>query len=361
MGAKRIEAPSLAWARSPPMVRPRDIVTRPRRTAAWLVREARWARAFVSSIEKRELPALPPATTEATDRLHARLDADDIAEIQARVRGEDAERWAQTALQDRRRLALAYGLAYGVAGIAEKTGLSDVEPPESVHAMARGPAATGGSYFYADIVIDALRGAGARLGDGARGLDFGCSSGRVVRVLAAAFPEIEWHACDPQPSPIHWGQQNIPGVEFSVSPQEPPLRFDAGTFDFVFAISIWTHYGEHAARRWFSEMHRLIRPGGLLILTLHGFTSIAYYVGQDRRQRRDAIKIAGDLYRRGYWFAREWTSEEGDHGIRSPEWGSTFLTTEWLLNEVTPSWAVVGFGAGRAEGNQDVIVLERRA
>jgi SAM-dependent methyltransferase len=342
------------------MIRPRDIVRRPHRTAASLRREARWARKFVSSIEERELPTLPPATTEATDRLHAQLDSDAIAEIEARLHGEDAERWTRTDHQDRRRLALAYGLAYGIAGIAEKTGLSAVEPPESVHAMARGAAATGGSYYYADVVIDALRGAGANLADGARGLDFGCSSGRVVRVLAAAFREIEWHACDPQPPPIDWARQNIPSVDFSVSPQEPPMFYDAGTFDFVFAISIWTHYGEHAARRWLAEMHRLVRPRGHLLLTFHGLTSIAYYVATDRRPRSQAVRIAGDLYRRGYWFVREWTDDEGDYGIQNGEWGSTFLTTEWLLNEVIPSWAIVGFGAGRAEGNQDLIVLERR-
>jgi SAM-dependent methyltransferase len=191
-------------------------------------------------------------------------------------------------------------------------------------------------------------------------LDFGCSSGRVVRVLAAAFPEVEWHGCDPQPKPIAWARENVPRIEFSVSPEQPPLQHDDGFFDAVFAISIWSHYGEHAARIWLDEMHRVVRPGGHVLLTFHGFTSIAYYVAHGGHTRRESVKLAADLYRDGFWFAQYWKDDQGDHGIRNPDWGMAFLTTEWLLNEVVPRWSVVGYGAGRAEGNQDLIVLQRR-
>ena len=36
------------------------------------------------------------------------------------------------------------------------------------------------------------------------GLDFGCSSGRVVRVLATAYPNVSWHGCDPNRPAIEW-------------------------------------------------------------------------------------------------------------------------------------------------------------
>ena len=343
------------------IIRPIDIVRRPRRTLAYARREARWLRDFARSIEHRGIPSLPPATSEATDRLHAALDADTLATIATRLDADDAAALRAATPQDRKRLELAFGLHYGVAGVAEQTGLSAAQPPETVHAMGRGSIATGGSYYYADIIADALRGAGAELRSG-RGLDFGCSSGRVVRVLAAAYPAIEWHGCDPQPKPIEWAREHLPGIAFDVSPQHPPLPYDDGAFDLVFAISIWSHYGENAARAWLEEMHRVIRPGGHLLLTFHGLTSIAYYVAHNGRTRRESVKLAGELYRNGFWFGLPWDPEEGegDHGIRNPEWGTAFLTTEWLLNEVVPRWAVVGYGTGRAEGNQDLVVLERR-
>jgi hypothetical protein len=132
-------------------------------------------------------------------------------------------------------------------------------------------------------------------------------------------------------------------------------------FDVVFAISIWSHFGERAARDWLHEMHRIVRPGGHLLLTVQGFASVAYYAAHDARSKRDSVKLAGELYRDGFWFGVPWDlAADGDHGIRNPEWGMAFMSTEWLLKEVAPRWAVVNYGPGGAEGNQDLVVLERR-
>ena len=107
----------------------------------------------------------------------------------------------------------------------EKSGLVPAQPPDEIHAMSRGALASGGSAGYADLVVSGLAGAGKRLEPGERVLDFGCSSGRVVRVLAAAFPDVRWHACDPNEAAVAWAQANLPGIEFAVSAQEPPLPY----------------------------------------------------------------------------------------------------------------------------------------
>jgi SAM-dependent methyltransferase len=340
------------------MIHPRDILRSPVRSAKFVKREADWLRTFAATMEHRGMAALPPSTTEATDRLYARLDAADVAAIEAALDPADARTWAEAPEQDRRRLALAFGLHYDVPGVAAKTGLKALAPPDDVHAMARGSVAAGGSYYYADIVADALAGAGAPLERG-RVLDFGSSSGRVVRVLHAAYPEIEWHGCDPQPKPIEWAREHLPGIEFCVSPESPPLEHGDATFDAVFAISIWSHYGERPARAWLAEMHRLIRPGGHLLLTFHGLQSIAYYVAKNGRSRRESVQLALELSRDGFWFREMFDSAGGDHGIRNSQWGTAFITAEWLLNATLPHWSAVGYGPGRAEGNQDLIVLKR--
>jgi SAM-dependent methyltransferase len=255
------------FARPPkPMIHARDILRSPIRSFRFLKREADWLRHFAATMEHRRVAAMPPSTAEATERLYERLDAGDVAAIEARLSGEDAQLWAETVPDDRKRLALAFGLHHDVPGVAEKTGLLALAPPDEVHAMARGSVATGGSYYYADIVADALRGAGAPLERG-RVLDFGCSSGRVIRVLCAAYPELECYGCDPQPAPIEWAREHLSGIDFCVSPESPPLPHEDGFFDAVFAISIWSHYGERAAREWLAEMHRVIKPGGHLLLT----------------------------------------------------------------------------------------------
>src|SRR5206468_688639 len=80
--------------------------------------------------------------------------------------------------------------------------------------------------------------------------DFGASSGRVVRVLAAGHPDARWSGCDPNAPAIAWARANLPGIDFFVRPQDPPLDRPDGAFDLVFAISLWSHYDRGAAGRW---------------------------------------------------------------------------------------------------------------
>jgi SAM-dependent methyltransferase len=346
----------------------------PGKPARALHRLGRAGRAFAA--ETRGAPPAAPATRfwersaretppdelrgmPATDRLYSRLDEADLAEVRSRLDGDDADAWEAAGDRERKWLALAFGVHHGVPRVLEKTGLSAAMPPDDVHSMGRGSLAAGGAYYYGDLVADALVEAGAELRPGTHGLDFGCSSGRVVRVLAAAYPELEWHGCDPIESAVEWAAENLPDVVFAVSPQEPPLRYPDAAFDLAFAISIWSHYGERAAVLWLDEMHRVIKPGGHLVLTTHGYQSVAHYAGNGVRPAPQLAEIGAELYSRGFWFAAEF-GEAGDWGIKSPQWGTAFLTPEWMLRSACPSWRIECFHPGRAEGNQDVFVLSRR-
>jgi SAM-dependent methyltransferase len=224
--------------------------------------------------------------------------------------------------------------------------------------MARGPLAGAGGLYEADLVADALLGAGARIDDVRTGLDFGCSSGRVVRVLAAALPDTHWMACDPNERAIAWAREHLPGIDFSVSGDEPPLAIDAAALDLAFAISIWSHFEPTLGLRWLEEMHRLIRPGGHLVLTTHGLTSVGYYATLGLRTPEQSSEIADALYRRGWWYAPEFGAE-GDWGVVNPAWGTAFLSPEWVLAELCPRWRVLEFAPGRNAWNQDVYVLQR--
>jgi SAM-dependent methyltransferase len=232
-------------------------------------------------------------------------------------------------------------------------------PGDEVPSMARGAIAAGGSYYYADLVVDALRSTGFELEQGQTGLDFGCSSGRVVRVLAAAYPEIDWHGCDPLPDAIAWAQAHLPGISFERGPELPPSPYEDDTFDFVFAISIWSHFSEPAALGWLDAMRRVIRPGGRLLLTTQGEHTVAHTHRVGQRSPEQLADIREALRESGFWYAPEY-GEVGDHGLANPDWGIAFLTPEWLLAKATPDWRVAAFHPGRVEGNQDLYVLEPR-
>ena len=329
-----------------------------------------------SGVRSRGAGRLATERAPATERLFARLEPADLEGLEARLQasGERVELpvtpgatprrpslldlYREAEWPERQRLALAFGLHLGVPGFSDRTGLPAAVPPDNVHAMTRSPLAAGGSYYHADLVLDALASAGAELAQGARALDFGCSSGRVVGVLAAALPEVEWHGCDPIESSVAWARETWAGVELAPQPERPPLRYAEHSFDLAYAISVWSHFAERPALAWFEEMRRVVRPGGHLVFTTHGPQSCSYYGERLMRSTRSLVEIRSALYDRGFWFAPESGGIE-EWGLDDPEWGMAFMAPEWVVEHLCPAWRVAEFAAGRNEENQDVYVLER--
>jgi SAM-dependent methyltransferase len=316
------------------------------------------AERFARTLGPRELTV---EGHQASAILYARLGPEKIAEIERRILDTPELRGylaGSPTLAGRRYVTLAFGIWLAVPGLLEGTGLVGAQPPEDVHAMARGPLSAGGGLYEADMILSALESAGVRIDEVRDALDFGCSSGRVVRVLAAAYPEICWRGCDPNAGAIAWASAALPGIGFFRSGDEPPLELAGESLDLVCAISIWSHFEPGLGLRWFEEMHRLLRPGGHLVATTHGLASISHYVEHGLRSVGQSLEIADALYARGEWYAPEFGSS-GDWGVVNPAWGTAFLSAEWMLTKLLPGWRVVEFAPGRNQENQDVYVLRR--
>jgi SAM-dependent methyltransferase len=208
------------------------------------------------------------------------------------------------------------------------------------------------------MVIDALLSSGGEPGGLRACLDFGCSSGRVLRPLAAAFPDVAWRGCDPNVPAIEWASAHLPGIEFFGSPAAPPLPLGDSSMDLVYAISIWSHFSPRRGLEWFEEMRRVLRPGGHLVMTTHGPTAIAYYATRELRSLEQSAEIERELYKRGWWYAAEFGAG-GDWGVVDPDWGTAFLSPEWVLTQLCPRWRVVEYAPGRNQENQDLYVLQR--
>jgi SAM-dependent methyltransferase len=317
----------------------------------------------VSFTRELEPGGLAIERAPTTNALFERLSEEDVAEIQQKIvespeLSELSASFGEAPSGVNRHLVLSAGVYLGVPAALAKTGLSSAEPPEDIHAMSRGPLAAGGGLYDADFIVDALANAGTAMASIGRALDFGCSSARVVRVLAAAYPEIEWQGCDPNARAIAWASETLPDVDFFVNGDAPPLPLADSSLDLVYAISIWSHFEPTLGLRWFEEMHRLIPLGGHLVCTTHGFTSVALNAIKELRTLEQSREIAESLYRQGWWYAQEF-GEEGDWGVINPQWGTAFLSPEWMLTQLCPQWRICEFGPGRNQENQDVYVLQR--
>lgn len=100
-------------------------------------------------------------------------------------------------------------------------------------------------------------------------LDFGCGCGRVSRHWAGMRGPIP-HGADVSRPAVRWCRRNLRFMQSTRCDAEPPLQFDDGYFDFVYALSVFTHLTEDSGRRWLAELLRILKPGGLLLFTVHG-------------------------------------------------------------------------------------------
>ena len=308
---------------------------------------------------RRDGWAEAPARGPLTRRLDAAL-APLEADLHARLEPEHAEWLRETTGRERADLMISLALHYDLPGFAAATGLRRDDPPPDVHAMTHGARGLGGSFEGADVIVDALDQIGFVLEPGSLGLDFGCSSGRQVRLMATWWPEVEWLACDPNVPAVRWAEEHLGDLaRFFVSEQRPPLALADASVDLAYAISVWSHLNPPTAGlEWFAEMHRLLRPGGLLVLTSQSFGTAAFFSRRRLWAARDIDEAMADLYRQGHHY-REIFGPGGDWGVESPDWGMAFVTAEWLLARLTPAWACRLWRSAWVGENQDLVVLER--
>ncbi len=101
--------------------------------------------------------------------------------------------------------------------------------------------------------------------------EWGCGPGRVIRHLPAMLSDdVSVYGSDYNLETIEWCKNNIPKVNFFINELNPPLLQPENKFDFIFAISVFTHLSEANCLKWAGELHRVLKPKGILLITTAG-------------------------------------------------------------------------------------------
>lgn len=100
-----------------------------------------------------------------------------------------------------------------------------------------------------------------------RVLDLGCGCGRLARHLPK-LTGAEIYGADYNPRLAGWCARNLKGA-FVVNGSLPPLPFPDGHFDLVYLNSVFTHQRLATQNAWLGELRRVLRPGGLALVTFH--------------------------------------------------------------------------------------------
>jgi SAM-dependent methyltransferase len=184
--------------------------------------------------------------------------------------------------------------------------------------------------------------------EGRRVLDFGCGAGRVLRhFLAEDGPAAEYWGCDVDRDCVGWLQENLsPPLHAFANGELPPLEQPDGSFDLVYCVSVFTHLSRSWSA-WLAELHRVLKPGGLLVATFLGEGRSLDIAGEDWDEGRVGMmtlfpgqswQLGGPMVFHSPWWIRE-------------HWGRLFDVV---------SLQPRGFAASEPGGDHGLAVLRRK-
>lgn len=176
-------------------------------------------------------------------------------------------------------------------------------------------------------------------------LDWGCGCGRLSLHIAHAHPEIHLTGCDIDAEAVQWCNDSIHQGRFHRIDPMPPTRFGAGEFTSIIGYSVVTHLPRGHQLAWIAELWRLLRRGGVIVLTTMGRPAAARH---GLAERLDSVGIID-----------EWLDTTLD-GVAPPGYyRSTFQSRAFTEKAWGSRFEVLEYQEAAAFNYQDIVVLRR--
>ncbi|RYD96995.1 MAG: class I SAM-dependent methyltransferase [Sphingobacteriales bacterium] len=131
-------------------------------------------------------------------------------------------------------------------------------------------------------------------------LDWGCGPGRVVRHFPDLLPTARVYGSDYNSEYVNWCRDNLKQITFTQNQLAPPIPLEAGSLDFIYAISIFTHLSAKMHLEWMNEMYRLLKPGGVFYFTTHGDITRKNLLESEKMQYDNGIIVERGNVKEGY-------------------------------------------------------------
>ena len=172
-------------------------------------------------------------------------------------------------------------------------------------------------------------------------LDFGCGCGRIMRQWQG-LTRSKLYGVDSNPRLVEWCRRNLTFGQFEVNTSATPLDFADLTFDFIYSISVFTHLNETDQHFWMGELIRVLKPGGHLLITVHGTTRLRHLTPE----QRGAFETGKVVITHSRYSGQNLCA--------------TYHPELYVRNVLCRALVFVAFEAGGAkDANQDVFLLQK--
>lgn len=108
-------------------------------------------------------------------------------------------------------------------------------------------------------------------------VDVGCGSGRLACQLAP-FPALRYLGCDVVPRLLEYAEELCERPDWTFAHTNGvTIPCDSGVADFVCFFSVFTHLPHEDIYRYFREAQRVLKPGGLLVMSFLEFRVASHW------------------------------------------------------------------------------------
>lgn len=178
-----------------------------------------------------------------------------------------------------------------------------------------------------------------------RVLDWGCGPCRTLRWLLADAAPGKYYGCDVDGRAIDWCRKHVKNAAFETTNAQPPLPYADNFFDVIYGVSVVTHLNADFQDVWLRELRRIVRPGGLVMLSVMGY-GIGSNLPEPQRSQ---------FLEKGFLFARSgvWT------GIHAEWYADAYQSEAQVREAFGKHFTVIAYNPAGMNGHQDLVVMQR--
>jgi SAM-dependent methyltransferase len=128
------------------------------------------------------------------------------------------------------------------------------------------------------FVLQECAAAGLSVNANSKLVDFGAGWGRITRQFLHDIEASNITGVDPDHAMIERCKKTFEplAVNFVGINNHPPLPFADESIDVITAYSVFSHLPEDLATSWMNEFKRVLKPGGVVIVTVQGREFLSY-------------------------------------------------------------------------------------